>query len=179
MKFLRASLLALLLGSSSASAASGYFGVRLDGSTVFENTGQTTITTVIPMIGIQAGIDFDSPSSGFGLRFALSTQVVSGGRGAIDGYFRFPIRPELSSYVGAGATVLVASNPFFFVGVHALAGLEYQGSPSIALFAEISPGTAFGAGTASCLGPPLPGDGGCYSLEPFTLEAAIGLNFRF
>ena len=113
MKLLRASLLALFLGSSSASAASFYFGVRLDGSTVFEDTGYTTITTVIAMIGLQAGVDFDSPSSGFGLRFALSTQVVSGGRGAMDGYFRFPIQPDLSSYVGAGATVLVASNPFF------------------------------------------------------------------
>jgi hypothetical protein len=179
MKLLRASLLTLLLASSSASAASGYFGVRLDGSTVFEDTGQTTITTVIPMIGIHAGVDFDSPSSGFGLRFALSSQVVAGLRLAMDGYFRFPILPELGSYVGAGAAILGAPNPFFFVGVHALAGLEYQVSPSLALFVEISPGTAFGAGTASCLGPPLPGDGGCYSLVPFTLESAIGLNFRF
>ena len=179
MKLLRAALIALFLTTSSVSAASFYFGVRFDGSMVFEDTGQTTITTLIPMLGVQAGIDFDSPSSGFGLRFALSTQVGMGGRGAIDGYFRFPIQPELSFYVGAGATVLVASNPFFFVGAHALAGLEYQFSPGIGLFAEISPGTAFGAGTASCLGPPLPTDQPCYSLVPFTLESAIGLNFRF
>jgi hypothetical protein len=177
MKIIRAAAIALLLGSSSASATSFYFGVRLDGSTVFEDTGKTTITTVIPMIGIQAGVDFDSPSSGFGLRFAASTQVVSGGRVAMDGYFRFPIQPELSFYVGAGTVFLVASNPFLFVGVHALAGLEYQVSPTVALFAEITPGTAFGAGTRSCFGPPLPGDG-CYSLVPFTLEAAMGLNFR-
>jgi hypothetical protein len=177
MKLLRAAVIALILASSSASAASFYFGVRLDGSTVFENTGSTTITTVIPMVGIQAGIDFDSPSSGFGLRWTISSQLNSGWRGAIDGYFRFPILPELSSYVGAGGATLVAPNPFFFVGVHALAGLEYQVSPSTAVFAEISPGTAFGAGTRSCLGPPT--DGPCYSLEPFTLEAAIGLNFRF
>jgi hypothetical protein len=177
MKFLRAALIALFLGSSSASAASGYFGVRLDGSTVFENTGQTTITTVIPMIGIQAGVDFDSPSSGLGFRFVFSTQVVAGLRAAIDWYFRFPILPELSSYVGAGATALVAPNPILFVGVHALAGLEYQVSPGIAVFAEISPGTALGSGSNSCLS--TPNGIACYWLVPFTLEAAIGLNFRF
>jgi hypothetical protein len=179
MKLLRAAVIALFLAISSVSAASGYFGVRFDGSTVFEDTGSTTITTVIPMVGIHAGIDFDSPSSGFGLRWAISSQLNSGWHGAFDGYFRFPILPELSSYVGAGTAVLVAPNPRFFVGVHVLTGLEYQVSPGISLFAEVSPGTAFGAGTRSCFGPPLPGDGDCYSFLPFTLEAAIGLNFRF
>jgi hypothetical protein len=177
MKIIRAAVLALFLSSSSASAASFYFGVRFDGTMVFEDTGQTTINTVIPMIGVQAGIDFDSPSSGFGIRWAFSSQLNSGWRGAFDGYFRFPIQPELSSYVGVGGTTLVAPNPLFFVGVHALAGLEYQVSPSTAIFAEISPGTALGSGSNSCLSAPT--GIACYPLVPFTLEAAIGLNFRF
>ena len=97
MKLLRAAVIAAFLMTSSVAADSFYFGVRLDGTTVFEDTRQTTITTVIPMIGIHAGIDFSSPSSGFGFRFTLSSQVVAGWRGAIDGYFRFPIQPELNS----------------------------------------------------------------------------------
>jgi hypothetical protein len=178
MKLLRASLLALFLASSSASAASFYFGVRLDVPVAFEQVAQTTNTIVAPLIGVQAGLDFDSPSNGFGLRFAVSSQLVTGFRGAVDGYVRFPIQPELSSYAGAGATVW--AGPVLLANVHVLAGLEYQLSPNIGVFAEISPGYALGYGRNGCYGAPnLDPNFVCGSLIPFTLESAIGLNFRF
>jgi hypothetical protein len=181
MKILRASLLALFLSSSSASAASGYFGVRFDAPIIFEQVAQTTITTAIPMIGIHAGIDFDSPSSGLGFRFALSTQVVSGGRGALDWYYRFPIveAPELRPYLGVGATAMIDPIHAFYLNTHLLAGLEYQFSPGIGVFVEITPGAAWGFGRFSCFGPPPVDTSPCGSLIPFTLESAIGLNFRF
>lgn len=177
MKFLRAAVITLLLASSSASAASFYFGVRLDVPIAFEQVGQTTNTIVAPMIGVQAGLDFDSSSNGFGLRFAVSSQLVTGFRGAVDGYVRFPIQPEFSSYVGAGATVW--AGPVLLANVHALAGLEYQVSPGIGLFAELSPGYALGYGRNGCYGAPPIDVGTCGALIPFTLESAIGLNFRF
>lgn len=186
MKILRASLLALLLGSSSASAASFYFGVRFDAPIIFEQIAQTTITTVIPMIGIHAGIDFESPSSGLGLRLALSSQIVSGLRGAIDWYYRFPIvgSTEISPYFGLGATAMIDPTHAFYLNTHLLVGLEYQLSPGVGIFAEVSPGAALGFGRSSCFGaPPPPNPDGtlpaCGSFVPFTLESAIGLNFRF
>jgi hypothetical protein len=184
MNLLRASLLALLLGSSSASAASFYFGVRFDVPIIFEQVEQNTITTAIPMIGIHAGVDFDTPSSGLGLRLAFSSQIVSGLRGAFDWYYRFPIKesPDISPYLGVGATAMIDPIHAFYLNTHLLAGLEYQVSPGIGVFAEVSPGAALGFGRFACFGPPPLPDGtfpACGSFVPFTLESAIGLNFRF
>ena len=72
----------------------------------------------------------------------------------------------------------------FFVGAHMLVGLEYQLLPGVGFFAELSPGTALGIGKNSCVSAPVLGEPPvspppCYPLVPFTLEAAIGLNFRF
>jgi hypothetical protein len=179
MKILRASLIALLLGSSSASAASFYIGLRFDVPVAFEQVGQTTNTIVLPMIGVQAGLDFDSPSSGLGFRLALSTQPISQFRTSADVYFRFPIEQNFSSYVGVGASLLLGGQ-VLLGNAHVLAGLEYQVSPGIGLFAEVSPGYALGYGRNSCFGALNPDPNFvCGSLIPFTLESAIGLNFRF
>jgi hypothetical protein len=184
MKRLRAALLVLTLVSSSASAASFYFGVRLDAPVVFEQVGQTTITNVVPMVGLHAGVDFDSPSSGLGVRFALSSQIVSGVRGAIDWYYRFGLRDvsEFRPYLGLGSSLFGQPQVALLVDVHGLAGIEYQVSPTTAIFAEVSPGAAFGFSGHSCsFGPPVSNTDAinCGSLIPFTLDAAVGLNFRF
>ena len=182
MKFLRASLLAAFLTASSAATSSAYFGVRLDVPIVFEQDSRTTITTAIPMIGIHLGVDFDSPSSGLGVRLSVSSQIVSGFRGAIDGYYRFPIESTaLSPYLGLGGTVMIDPRHAFYLNTHLLVGLEYRVSPGIGIFAEVSPGAALGIGRFGCFGPPPPDDNfeACRSFVPFTLETAIGLNFRF
>lgn len=180
MKLLRAALIVLLLGSSSASAASFYFGVRLDVPIAWETVGQTTNTIVLPMLGVQAGLDFDSASSGTGIRFTLSSQVISGARFAGDIYVRSPILPELSAYLGGGGTMMIETRTrLLYFNVHILGGLEYQVSPGIGLFAEVSPGFALGFGPNACIGAPPLDTSTCGSLVPFTLESAIGLNFRF
>jgi hypothetical protein len=177
MKLLRASLLALFLGSSSASANQGYVGVRLDSSWVFIDSGQSQNVSFLPMFGIQAGVDFDS---GLGLRAALSSQLVSGLRGSLDAYGRLPILPELSAYLGGGSSFLGEPRIALFVGLHVLAGLEYQVSPLVSVFLEASPGLVLGFPTVgSCFGPPLPEGQPCSSLSPWNVHAAIGLNFRF
>ena len=179
MKLLRASLLALLLGSSSASATSFYFGVRFDAPIAWETIGQTTNTLFIPMIGLQIGIDLASPSSGTGIRLALSTQVVSGARFGGDIYVRSALLPELNAYLGGGGTMMIETQQrLLYFNVHLLAGLEYQVSPGIGLFVETSPGLALGLGPNACIYPQIDTTG-CGSLVPFTLESAIGLNFRF
>jgi hypothetical protein len=177
VKLLRASLLALFLATSSASADQGYFGVRLDSSWVFIDRGQSQNVSFLPMFGIQAGIDLDS---GLGLRIALSSQLVSGLRGSLDAYGRFSILPELSVYLGGGSSFLGEPRVALFVGAHLLTGLEYQVSPLVSVFLEASPGLVLGFSTVgSCFGPPLPGDGSCSSLSPWNVHAATGLNFRF
>lgn len=177
MKLLRASLLALFLASSSASADQGYFGLRLDSSWVFISSGQSQNVSFLPMFGIQAGVDFDS---GLGLRAALSSQLVSGLRGSLEAYGRVPIFPDLSAYLGVGSGFLAEPRTALFVGVHVLAGLEYQISPLVSVFVEASPGLVLGFPTAgSCFGPPLPEGLPCSSLSPWNVHAAIGVNFRF
>jgi hypothetical protein len=179
MKLLRASLLALFLASPSASVASFYFGVRLDVPVAFEQVAQTTNTIVLPMIGVQAGLDFDSASSGPGFRLALSSQLISQFRTSADVYFRLPIEKDFSSYVGVGASLLLGGQ-VLLGNAHVLAGLEYQLAPGIGLFAEVSPGYALGYGRNSCFGALNPDPNFvCGSLLPFMLESAVGLNFRF
>jgi hypothetical protein len=177
MKLLRAAVIALFLGSSSASANQGYFGIRLDSSWLFINNGQSQNVSFLQMFGIQAGVDFDS---GLGLRAALSSQLVSGLRGSLDAYGRLPILPELSAYLGGGSSFLGEPRVALFVGLHVLVGLEYQLSPLVSVFLEASPGLVLGFSTVgSCFGPPLPEGLPCSSLSPWNVHAAIGLNFRF
>jgi hypothetical protein len=180
MKLLRAAVIALLLASSSASAASGYFGVRFDAPLAWETVGQTTNTIFTPMIGVQIGIDLDSTSSGTGIRLALSSQVVSGARLAGDIYVRSSFSPELSTYLGGGGTIMIETRTrLLYLNAHLLGGLEYQVSSGIGLFAEVSPGFALGFGPNACIGAPPFDTSTCSSFVPFTLESAIGLNFRF
>jgi hypothetical protein len=170
VKLLRAAVIALILGSSSAAAESFYFGVRFDAPVFLGQAGQTASLSVLPMIGIQLGVDF--PLNDIGLRASVSSQFNSDFRIGFDAYKRFRIQPELSSYFG-GAGSLLSSPQLFAFTFRFLAGLEYQLSPTIGLFAEISPGAAFGIICAD------KGHNDCGLLIPVVLEAAIGLNFRF
>jgi hypothetical protein len=186
MKLLRAAVIILFLGFSRATAESFYFGVRFDAPIYFDSVDQTTNINVDPMFGVQFGWDAESASSGFGLRGSLSTRFVSGVRLAFDGYVRSPVVgvPELNSYLGAGLTGLADPGFVSYLNAHLLVGVEYQLLPTVGLFAEFSPGLTLGISKITCgnyliLGEPPVAQPPCNLIVPFTLEAAIGLNFRF
>ena len=179
MKLLRAAVIAAFLMTSSVAADSFYFGVRFDAPVFLEQSNQTKAinANVIPMFGVQIGYDFDSLYAGpLGFRVAVSSDLNSGFRIGFDGYRRSPMLPELGSYLGFGGTVISVSKLFSF-NFRFLAGVEYQLVPGVGLFAEISPGVALGLTKNPCF-PPADAET-CVLLLPFTLEAAIGLNFRF
>jgi hypothetical protein len=170
MKLLRAVVIVLLLGSSSATAQSFYFGVRFDAPVFLGEAVQTASISVLPMFGLQIGVDF--PLNDIGLRASVSSQFNSDFRIGFDAYKRFTLQPELHSYFG-GAGSFFSTPQLFAVTLRFLLGFEYRLSPMVGLFAEFSPGAAFGFicvnGKSS----------GCGLLTPVVLESAIGLNFRF
>ena len=170
MKLLRAAVIAAFLASSSVVAESFYFGVRFDAPIFLGQAGQTASISALPMIGVQIGVDF--PLNDIGLRASISSQFNSDFRIGFDGFKRFRIQPELSSYFGGGGSVFSSPQLFAFT-LRFLAGLEYQFVPGVGLFAEISPGAAFGIICAD------QSRNSCGLLAPVVLESAIGLNFRF
>ena len=178
MKLLRAALIALFLTTSSAAADSFYFGVRFDAPLFLEQSNPTKAinANTILTFGLQVGFDFDAFAGPLGMRLAVSSDFDSGLRIGFDGYKRFPIQPELNSYLGFGGTVFSASKLFSF-NFHFLAGLEYQLAPGVGLFAEVSPGLALGFTRNTCFS--LGNPDTCVLLLPVALESAIGLNFRF
>lgn len=178
MKILRVAVIAAFLTTSSVAADSFYFGVRFDAPIFLEQSNQTkTINTnIIPIFGVQIGYDLDAIAGPLGFRLSVSSDFNSGLRIGFDGYRRIPIQPELGSYLGFGGTVISASRLFSF-NFRFLAGVEYQLSPNVGLFAEISPGIALGLTKNPCF-PPADAET-CVLLLPVVLEAAIGLNFRF
>jgi hypothetical protein len=181
MKLLRASLLALFLGSSSASADSFYFGVRFETPLLFERTQQNTNPKALALIGAQVGMDFDGLPNRPGIRFLFSKNASPSVRFSLDGYARTQLtdEPQFDLYLGGGNALTVIQPAYnFYLDAHVLVGLEYPLSQRIRVFAEVNAGTAGSLGGTGCF------ERGeeyivCIDWVPFTLEAAIGLNFRF
>jgi hypothetical protein len=181
MKLLRASLLALFLASSSALADSFYFGVRFETPLLFERTQQNTNPTALALIGGQVGLDFDGLPNRPGIRFLFLRDASPSVRFSLDGYARTQLTdvPELDLCLGGGSALSLIQPAYdFYLDAHVLVGFEYPVSQRIRVFAEINAGTAGSLGGTGCA------ERNenyivCIDWVPFTLEAAIGLNFRF
>jgi hypothetical protein len=181
MNLLRAAVIVLLLGSSNAAAESFYFGVRFDAPLLFERTKQNTNPKVLALIGAQVGMDFDGLPNQPGIRFLFSRDGSPSVRFSLDGYARTRLAdlPQFDLYFGGGSALTVIQPTYvFFLDAHVLLGLEYPLSQQIRVFAEVNAGTAGSLGGTGCA------ERSeeyivCIDWVPFTLEAAIGLNFRF
>jgi hypothetical protein len=137
MKKIWLALIALLAISSHQQVLAGdaYFGI---GSFGF---------AYVPLPAIQIGYDFDSRSSGFGVRgavmpFILLDQIL------IDAYYRVPLNEDgFNAYVGAGVGGLYLNlfglTSIGLVYAHGLLGLAGNIDSDHTWFLEFTPGAAF------------------------------------
>jgi hypothetical protein len=137
-KLLRIVLACCIFSSPHIAHAEGaYFGVG----------GQ--LVSFVPVPEIQVGYDFDSASSGFGVKVSLASLLLLN-QVDVDGYYRFERNDTgANMYVGAGGggrlilAIGADGGVFTTWNVHGLLGVMNPIAPKLAWFSELRIGAEF------------------------------------
>lgn len=118
----------LFIVGASYGNAQAYWGTRLE-----------TVNILLPMLGVQAGLQTDKEGFGLGIRVSLSSNLFMS-RAALDGYAQIPLDQSGSSLsLGGGLGYWIALVPTAQTSFHLAVGYRTQPDPSQTWYVEVVP----------------------------------------